>query len=498
MECKYSIDCHVAIENGGGNVVYANGNHQVALTVWFKLQAVDESTCLESSEDFIERIAHISLVDLEKDVPFESEQGWAQSPVAKQWSTYVERRQGEYGSKPEDESGYIKKTIYLSHALNYEGGSKDLVGVQVFIPASHLGEDVLATSNEGIRIYREPVRKYLWMDFVVEPQTVSIDDSSYYWGNGDNYRNLWRSRNYTVKFNPNTYPNKKVSRVDYSSGYPVGSGRIYSTRMNEFYEIDGYIWPFNGAQNQREATILLSFPGNTVYQQFTFSDGGGFTITLASFVKTSTWPVDDSVNEAMNTSTEVTVYDEKGTQIYLYLNQVIPTSWKAIRNDQDSFSTKLLGNDNSNTVVSKVVKTFSWRNGSGGYMFPTYGDENDENSSYLANCGNGAASYYRQAAFGTNQAQVQIQDTLGRWHYISMWTHDGKVFAVNDASNWTFYPKWDVNGFCISFYNGKIARFIHSRDSTVAYGEGQSNDSHYVWYIDTGATGYIGNLPPSA
>jgi hypothetical protein len=319
------IDCHICLDDAIGNVVCANGNHQLALTVYYRLVADETPGPVDhvKSQPAIE----ISLIDQKTGYPLgERAGGWTWSTKRSIYNLTAERKPGEAGSRPEELTGYTRMTVYLSHALVHEHEESTLVGV---IACCRDAPEKQGRSVQGVRVFRRPAKSYSTRDFTVSaPQTLgNPEDDIYQWSNDADYRNCWRYAHYFIQF---TDPKKSVLKVEYNSRSPETATVPYVQRRICLYETSAYIWPFEAPPvGQRNVKFDLTLPDSTQKEvDLSFDQDKGFVITIVTCLNPSLPSSQEP--DSLNPSGSITVYDEQGTASYLFLNQIIPPNWAEI------------------------------------------------------------------------------------------------------------------------------------------------------------------------
>lgn len=475
MENKYGIDCHIGLEDGSHNVLRANGGHQVALSVWYKV--ISDETGESAVRNQAQENARISLFNVETGLPLEVDGGWRWS-MEEVCTFPLERRESERGSQPADEAGYAKKKVYLTHTEDWEKDGAVLVGVQIssFDPESY--GLVTGRSVHGVRVHRLPRTTFNWTDFTVTGPVIvhgSVDeDADYHWDADSDYGNLWRAVNFTITFKS---PSKAVTSVEYSNDNYSG---VYSTRRRNLYEVSGYVWPPNIQGESQEETLRIWFANGYQDKTIRFNPGKGFVITLLCFVKASAYPLEDFDGNMY--SNKVIVYDEETSATTLYLDQRIPYLWTRILGNVDEsgkpFSPHILSDVDTPRLPAKTVKETKIINSQYGYA-----DPNCEKGQYLLT--NDGFSEDRKGKFlvsyVSDAVNVKIQGYLceGPWMDVTVQTtedhdHDVHVISWDSYAPFYLYPKWDHDGFCLSVWAFKFGR------RSVKAGEDSNNHNWYA------------------
>ncbi|PMS18332.1 hypothetical protein C0Z18_17295 [Trinickia dabaoshanensis] len=468
-----TIECYVSIEVDAHNVICANGVHQVVLSVWYKFSRDGAAVPGVGKEN-----VKIELVNQETGLPLGGYAEWLSSEQ-EGYSRFFERREGELGSKPGDAAGYVQAKVYVSHALRREGEGAMLVGARVFVSDPQTPEVAyIGRSEHGVCVHWRSMDQLGWESFQAsDPVVIShpgeLDDgfraSGEYYNAGSG--NLWRSANIYIKFKD---PNKSVSKWDYS---PSNSYNIYSTRRYGYYETAAYIWPFEGkfGDEFQDGTVDLWFPSGFESYTTSFQPGSGFVITLVSYVRLN-YPVysDDS---ASYYNDAITIHDELGSPIELYLNQIIPNRWIDIKKPNNEFSAIVLGNgqnqlsgrsnvygrmknyqygyawQHSDSAADSTIKCDGSSSGDIGYAF------------IVGNAGNQNGSLWN-GRMGWNFCSPGDTDNYGdRLVYCNC---DGSAVIMN------YYPVWDCHGFCIA-YAGQTG-----------FMKGGVSGSHVMWISGSG------------
>lgn len=470
MTGKYAIDCHIYLEDTTCNVLHANGGHQVPLSVFYKIFLEEDGSPSAESDKTPEKV-QIELFNLETGQPLNLE-GWKWS-----WeegcTTPLAREASEVGSKPENETGYVKRTVYLSHEISREGQGSVLVGARIhFRDPEEKRTLSVGPSVQGVRVHWLAMKIYGWEAFQASAPVPSAHTGQ----KPDNWRgsntndqsdekieNLWRAAHVFIKFKDES---KSVTRLEISH---LAETWPYARRAFGYYQTDAYIWSFaSPPQGEQQRWIFFNWPSDLESYSVAFNPGNGFVITLVTYVNIF-HPVHEDIEWLNAPSFDViTVYDENDTPITLYLNGYIPNKWTDVLNNRsdhsgdNNFSAVIIGNApnrlSQRSVSDAVMKNLQYKDKfvkadrkppEGDDEFPYFICNADEPWTFsfavkpLDNNSYQRGHINIPAALDNSDGNMKSTEISGRIYFT--WSLDNAA-----AITYRFSPVWDKDGFCIS------------------------------------------------
>ncbi|WP_157664473.1 hypothetical protein [Bordetella genomosp. 9] len=445
---RTEVECHIFLEDGAHNELYANGGHQVPLAVWYRLSR--DGKVLHNVDP---AQVHIQLFDRETGCPLVGEWHWS---TEKFCTTFLDRKEGETGSKPDDQVGYVKRMVYVSHEMNLEGEGSVLVDARAFwIDPATPHRAFIGRTESPVRVHWRKGYLLAASDLQFSaPQVVrhpgQLDDDARS-SSGPDTRgidNLWRSANIYVTFKDSSM---SILKWDVPSTY---SG-IYTTRRYGHYETAAYIWPYEGKSGTetQTGTIYLWFPSPDGCQTRTteFQPGNGLVITLVTYVRLDA----EVYNDLPHGDDKITIYDNFGSATTLFLNEIIPNKWTDITKSPNPFSPTAI-QDAPNRLTSRSTGYSRLRNYYLGYA---------NNVGYARNAGsdgipcdggpgNGAEYAIMLTPYSTTTG-LPWSGFYGQIINSAIGWCDWVVYFGDPDPNYPpwifdFYPAWNADGFCLA------------------------------------------------